>query len=213
MRSRMRRRFVPYVLAAHAAAASPLALAVAQATADDKPAQPAATASVVRVDQVRAPRRVVVHRKLRPWRHPSPRQVQRAIRSEARRWHIPAGALSTRVACESHYHWWASNGQFVGVLQFGPNAFYRGLHTIRDHRIRLVVTRRRTVHDARVFHYSDGRVARKRGRPHRQTVMYVYNGRLSRHPSITDTWTQLRIGAQAIRGISAVHSSEWSCAA
>src|SRR5205085_12611641 len=91
--TQMRKRIVPYVLAAHAAAVSPLAVAVAQATADDQPASPSATAAVVRVDYVKAPKRVVRHRGLRPWRHPSPRQVQLAIRSEARRWHIPAGAL------------------------------------------------------------------------------------------------------------------------
>ena len=207
----MRRKLVPYVIAAHAAAAAPLAVAAAGAAADDKPADPKASASVVRVDRVTAPRREIVHRKFHPWRHPTPRQVRMAIRAEAHRWHIPAWALQARVQCESRYRWWATNGQFVGVLQMGPNAFHRGLHTIRTRNVRFVVRRARTVHDARIFHYSDGHVARKRGRPRRQQVVYIYSGRLRRHPGIADPWTQLRIGAQAIRGISAVRSSEWSC--
>jgi hypothetical protein len=206
----MRRKLVPIIVTAHAAVAIPV-ISVAAASADDQTANPQAGASIVRVERVKAPAHRVVHRHFRPWRRPSARQVQTAIHAEARRWHIPAWALSTRVSCESHYRWWASNGQFVGVLQFGANAFARGLHTIRDRRIRFVTRRVRTVHDARIFHYADGRIARKRGRPRRQTVVYVYTGRLPRHPSIADTWTQLRIGAQAIRGISAVHSSEWSC--
>ena len=31
--------------------------------------------------------------------------------------------------------------------------------------------------------------------------------------AVNDTFAQLRIGAQALRGISAVHSSEWACGA
>jgi hypothetical protein len=208
----MRRKHVAILVTSAATAGVPIASA-AGAAADDQTANPQASASVVRVDSVKAPSRRVIRHSFRPWRHPSPRQVRLAIGAEARRWHIPAGSLSRRVACESRYHWWATNGQFVGVLQMGSNAFYRGLHSIRDRRIRLVVRRVRTVHDARIVHYSDGRIARKRGRRHRQTVVHIYRGRLPRHPGMTDTWTQLRIGAQALRGISAVHSSEWSCSA
>jgi len=210
---RSTRKFIPIVIAAHVAAAAPVAIATAGAMAGDQSKSPAASASVVRVEHVKAARKKVVHRKLRPWRHPSPRQVRLAIRAEAHRWHIPAASLARRVYCESKYRWWASNGQYVGVLQFSSNAFNRGLHSIKSRKIRLVVTRSRKVNDARVYHYADGRTARKRGRPRRQTVVYVYKGRLPRRPSMADTWTQLRIGAQAIRGISAVHSSEWSCSA
>ena len=174
---------------------------------------PTANASVVKVENQRAPRTKVVHRKFRPWAHPTPAQVRTIIRSEARRWGVSAAALSNRVYCESKYQWWATNGQFVGVLQMGPNAFYRGLHTIRSYKFKVVRTKIRRVHDARITQYSDGRVVRRRTTPRRQRVTIIYSGRIPRHPSMANAFAQIRIGAQALRGISAVHSSEWSCAA
>lgn len=174
---------------------------------------PTAAASVVRVDTYRAPKKVVIHRRFRPWAHPTPAQVQAIIRAEAKRWRIPASALMMRVACESRFHWWASNGQFQGVLQMGPNAFYRGLRTIRSRQVKIVLTKTRKVHDARITQYSDGRKVRRRTTPRRQRVITILTGRIPRHPSMADPFAQIRIGAQAIRGISAVHSSEWSCAA
>jgi hypothetical protein len=206
-----RRLTLTLALAALAAIAVPLAFGIAPgALAADGPT---AGASVVRVDDFHAPRKVVVHRKFRPWAHPTPGQVREIIRNESHRWGIPAAALSNRVACESHFHWWASNGQFQGVLQFGANAFYRGLHTIRSYKVKIVRSKMRRVHDARITHYSDGRKVRQRTTPRRQRLIVVYTGRLPRHPSMSNAFAQLRIGAQAIRGISAVHSSEWSCAA
>lgn len=196
------------------AALIPATLLIApRALADEAAASgsPQAHASVVRVAKLKAPKKKVVHRKFRPWSKPSPAQVREIIRSEARRWHIPAWALLNRAACESHLHWWASNGQFQGVLQFGPNAFYRGLRTIRSYKFQIVRSTTRRVHDARVTYFSDGTKQRRRTTPRRQRLIVVYTGRISRHPSMVNAFAQIRIGAQAIRGISAVHSSEWSC--
>jgi hypothetical protein len=217
-----RRRLVPTVaLTGSVALAVPVIFAVAPGAraADGPPADgpaadgPTAEASVVDVENWQAPRRKIVHREFSPWSHPTPGQVQEIIRAEAHRWHIPAASLSRRVACESHYHWWASNGQYQGVLQFGASAFYRGLGTIRSRQVKLVRERVRRVHDARITRYSDGHSTRQRTTPRRQRVVSVYTGRLPRHPSMGNAWVQLRIGAQAIRGISAVSSSEWACGA
>jgi hypothetical protein len=189
----------------------PLAFGFApRARADD---QPTATASVIKVDNWKAPRKKTVHRRFRPWAHPTPGQVREIIRNEARRWGIPAASLSRRVACESRYHWYATNGQYSGVLQFSANAFYRGMGTIRTHQVKIVRTKNRRVHDARITHYSDGRKVRRRTTPRRQRVKVVLTGRLPRNPAISNAYAQVRIGAQAIRGISAVHSSEWACGA
>jgi hypothetical protein len=210
------RRFIPPAIAPAIMAALPVALAVAaadQTSADQPPSDPSASASVVAVEHLVPARRMVVHRTFRPWSHPTSAQVHEIIRSEALRWHVPAASLARRVDCESHFHWWASNGQFQGVLQFSPGAFYRGLGTIRDRRVRIVRQKMRRVHEARVTHYSDGRMVRRRTTPRRQRLIVVYHGRLARTPSLSDSFTQIRIGAQAIRGISAVHSSEWSCSA
>jgi hypothetical protein len=189
----------------------PLAFAVApRAVADD---QPTATTSVVKVENWKAPRKKIVHRKFRPWAHPTTGQVHEIIRTEARRWGIPAASLARRVACESRYHWYATNGQYSGVLQFSANAFYRGMHTIKSRQIKIVRAKSRRVHDRRITHYSDGRKITRRTTPRRQRVTVVLKARLPRNPAISDTFAQIRIGAQAIRGISAVHSSEWACGA
>jgi hypothetical protein len=212
-----RRRLIPFATAAAIVPGLPAALAAAAAgpTVGDPaaPGDPAASASVVRVDHVVPARRKVVHRKFQPWNHPTSSQVHEIIRSEARRWHVPAASLARRVGCESRFHWWASNGQFQGVLQFAPGTFYRGLRTIRDRRVRIVRQTVRRVHEASVTHYSDGHKVRRRTTPRRQRLVVVYKGTLARTPAVSNSFAQIRIGAQAIRGISAVHSSEWSCSA
>lgn len=214
----IRRRHAALIpaLAALVAVVIALAFAVApRAQADDAKASgaPTATASVVKVDSWKAPRKKVVHRNFRPWAHPTPGQVREIIRNEARRWNVSAASLARRVGCESRYHWWATNGQYSGVLQFSAGTFYRGMSTIKSHKIKLVRTKSRRVHDARVTHYSDGRKVRRRTTPRRQHVVVVLTGRLPRHPSVSNAFAQIRIGAQALRGMSAVHSSEWSCGA
>ena len=201
-----RRLKLTIALAAIVAVAIPVTFAFA---ADG----PTANASIVKVDNRKAPRTKVVHRKFKPWAHPSPARVREIIRSEARRWRVSAAGLSNRVYCESKYRWWATNGQYVGVLQMGANAFYRGVGSMRTHKVKLVRTTTRRVHDARVTHYSDGRVERRRTTPRRQRLIVVYSGRIPRRPSMSNAYAQIRIGAQALRGMSAVHSSEWSCGA
>jgi hypothetical protein len=214
MKIRRRQISTAVLTAALIAVVIPVAFGIApRALADDAAGSPTATASVVKVENQKAPRKKVVQRKFRPWAHPTPGQVREIINSEARRWGVSAAGLSRRVACESHYHWWATNGQYVGVLQMGANAFYRGLHTIRTYRVKVVRWKTRRVHDARVTHYSDGRVERRRTTPRRQRVRIVLSGRIPRRPSMANAFAQIRIGAQALRGISAVHSSEWSCGA
>jgi hypothetical protein len=208
-----RRQLIPItvVTAVLMAVFIPLAFAIApRAAADD---QPTATASVVKVENKRAPRKKVVHRRFRPWAKPSPAKVREIIRNEARRWRVPAASLSRRIACESRYHWWATNGQYSGVLQFAPGTFYRGMSTIKSRKVKIVRSKTRRVHDRRVTHFSDGRKVSRRTTPRRQRLVVVYTGRIPRSPAVSNTFAQVRIGAQALRGISAVHSSEWSCGA
>jgi hypothetical protein len=211
---KIRRTVIALASAPIGLAALPFVLTAApRALADESLADPSSGVTVLSVEYVVPPRRKVVQRKFRPWSHPTPGQVREIIRNEARRWHIPAASLVRRVACESRFHWWASNGLYQGVLQFAPTTFYRGLHTIRDRRVTIVRQTVRRVQGARVTHYSDGHLTIRRTTPGRQRVIVVYTGRLRRTPSVANTFAQLRIGAQAIRGISAVRSSEWACGA
>ena len=173
----------------------------------------AAPASVVSSKRVVAKRRKVVRKRFRPWAKPSPRQVLRIIRIESRRWGIDPAGLSRRVACESHYEWSANGGAYYGLLQFAPSTFYRGVGSLRTRRVAFKRVGYRKVRGRTVTRYSDGRVVRERHRPKRQRVVTIVHGRLPRNPDILHAWTQIRIGAQAIRGISAVSSSDWGCPA
>jgi hypothetical protein len=205
------RKFMPVVIAATIGAA--LVAGTVSIAAAQEQAGPTATASVVKVERVSPPRRKVVHVKFRPWSKPSPGQVREIVAAESRRFGIPAGSLARRIACESRFHWYASNGMYFGLLQFAPSTFYRGIRTLRSRSVRLVRQKLRKVRGARITHFADGRVERTRGRVRKQRLVVVYTGRLPRRPALTHGWTQVRIGAQAIRGISAVHSSEWGCSA
>lgn len=210
------RRHIPLLVLTTALVAIviPLALGVApRALAEEAGSSPTATVSVVKVVNKRAPRRKVVRRRFRPWARPTPGQVREIIDNEARRWGVSAAALSRRVACESRYRWWAANGQYSGVLQFSAGAFYRGMRTIQTRRVRIVRSAIRRVHDRRIVHLSDGRKIRRRTTPRRQRLVVIYTGRIPRSPAVSNTFAQIRIGAQALRGISAVRSSEWSCGA
>lgn len=207
MRRRISLAVVPIALAALAQTGPAAAPAYAQDGAE------AGTAQVVAVESVAPPRRKVIRHRFRPWARPSPRRVREIIRAEARRWHIDPRRLARRVHCESRFHWWASGGAFHGLLQFHASTFHRGLRTIKDRRVVLRRERVRRVHETRLVRYSDGRTVPQRGRRRRQRVVHVYTGKLPRRPELTHAWTQLRIGSQSIRGISAVRSSEWSCPA
>lgn len=146
---------------------------------------------------------------------PTPAEVREMISREATLWRVPAASLSRRVACESHFQWWASNGQYQGVLQFAPETFYRGMRTIRTLHVRVVETKFRRMHSRVYRHWSDGKVSRHRGRIVRQRVIVKRVGKIGNGGpvQVSNALAQVRIGAQALRGISAVHSSEWSCSA
>jgi hypothetical protein len=174
---------------------------------------PTAQPAVVSKKRVVPKRRKVVRRRFDPWSTPGPAKVRKIIRIESRRWGIDAGSLSRRVACESNYRWWANGGSYYGLLQFAPSTFYRGVGSIRTRRVAFKRSSWRKVRGRTVTRYSDGRVVRDRHRPRRQRVVTIYRGRLPRRPGILHAWTQVRIGAQAIRGISGVSSSEWGCPA
>lgn len=203
------RKFMPVVIACSLLAAG----AGAPAAAAQEQDSPTATASVASVKYVRPARHRVVRRSFTPWARPSRRQVHQIIRAEARRWKIDGRRLARRIACESRFRWSAFSGTYHGLLQFAPSTFFRGVRSLRDRRVRLVRSRVVKARGARIVRYTDGRTERRPGARRRQRVFYVHRGRLPRRPRVTHGWTQVRIGAQAIRGVSAVSSSEWGCPA
>lgn len=213
-RSTLTTAVVLAALACSAAVSVPSATAQTEApAAAEQPAESAAPARVTKVVSDRPARRKVVRKRFTPAATPGPRKVRWIIRLEARRWNISPSSLSRRVACESNYRWYAGNGAYQGLLQFASSTFYRGLSSIRSRQVTFKRAHDRMIRATKVVHYSDGSVKRKRGIKRWQKVVTVYRGTLPRNPSVTHAWTQLRIGSQAIRGLSAVGSSEWSCSA
>lgn len=182
-------------------------------TTVDSSAKTSGPARITSVKSLRPPKRRVVSKRFTPAATPGPRQVRRIIRLEARRWNISPSSLSHRVGCESTYRWYAGNGAYQGLLQFASSTFYRGLRTIRSRKVHFKRKRRRMVRATKLVRYSDGTVKRKPGIKRWQTLVTVYRGTLPRNPPVTHAWAQLRIGAQAIRGISAVSTYEWACPA
>lgn len=178
-----------------------------QAPAPSPEAQKATVTKIV----VKRPNKVKhMKRRFTPTLHPSPSYVRNVILPmEAARAGISAAALQNRASCESHFNWWATNGQYVGILQFGSNAFYRGLGSIGTRKVVLHVVKFRRMHSRVYRFWSDGKVTRHKGRVRRQRVVIKLVGYSSTQQA--DPWTQARIGAQAIAGRSAVNSGEWSC--
>jgi hypothetical protein len=195
-----------------AALVVPTTVAGEQGKPATQPQSHEATQHPVRMKVVTPARRVVYRRHFQPWAHPTVAQVVGTIVPyEAARAGIAAAGLRRRARCESGYRWWATNGRYVGVLQFGQNAFYRGLRTIGSRAVRLQTVRLRFVRRRVWRFYQDGTARRGRGRLVRQMVRTVLSGRLPANPSMSHAWVQLRIGAQAIAGRSAVSNGEWSC--
>lgn len=173
---------------------------------------PQARATVVSTKRVVPRRRKVFRHRFRPWAEPTPRQVREIIKVEAKRWKIDGSRLARRINCESRFRWNATSA-YYGLLQFAPSTFHRGMSSIGTRRVVLRRERVRTVRSAKITRWSDGRRTKTRGRKRRQRVIHIYEGRIPRKPSIYHGWAQVRIGAQAIRGRSAVASREWGCPA
>lgn len=154
-------------------------------------------------------RHVVKHVRFVPWAQPSRGQVDTIVAVESALWGAPASRLHHRIACESTYQWWVSNGQYVGLGQFGSNAFGRGMGSIKSRRVRLVRTHYSIRRALVTRRYSDGSVRRWRGKHYRVRSDRVQVGTIPKHPPRTHGWAQVRIMAQAIVGRSAVSNAEW----
>lgn len=143
-----------------------------------------------------------------PWSKPTYRQVHKIIRWESARWGNSASHLASRIACESGFRWWASNGQYNGLGQFHSNTMARGLSTMpRGVKVKWSRIVRR--HTFKVVRYSNNTVKRRKSYTIRVRRTRILKGRI--RPSYLHGWAQVRIMAQAMVGRSAVNDSEWEC--
>lgn len=167
--------------------------------------------TVVSVRRHRPRRTITRRRTFTPAAYPSAAYIQGVIIPvEAATWGASAARLSCRIYGESRYEWSATNGQYVGVGQFAPSTFYRGVSSIGTRRVQYTprVTHRRRPTVVRTT-MSDGSHATRRVHWRRQRVVHVRYGWLPREPVVRHTWEQVRIMARAMVGLGAVNDSEW----
>jgi len=159
---------------------------------------------VVRV-RIKRPKPIRKVRRFKPWATPSPEKVKQIIIWEQQRWGGPS--LMGRVWCESKYLWHASNGQYRGVLQFGPiwSSMWPG--TPRDVKIVKKTTVKR--HKIRITRYSDGTRKRKKLRKVKVPKTVILKGKLPKNPSPFHAWAAIRVGQRAVSGHGPTTS--WEC--
>lgn len=192
-----------------AAPSSPPAPAPAPPVTAQPTALPAHT--LVKTERI-YPRRVMVLRsRFHPPATPPPSEVPQIIDREAARVGASAAHLRARVACESHFQWWARNGQYGGVGQFAYSTFARGIASLDTRVVTFTKTRRRTRHVQLVDVYADGTTRHRIGWKVGQLVVHHFRGVLPRNPPREHAWAQIRVMALAMVGRSAVHDGEWSC--
>jgi hypothetical protein len=175
----------------------------------------AAVAPRTRVSsRVVRPRRVLrLRSRFTPTARPSVAQVFWIARLEAERYGVSAAGLLNRIRCESTYRWYESYTGHLGLLQFLPETWARGVSSMGSRRVSYVKKRTRRKAVFRVSRWSDGSRDRVRTGIVSQRVVHQFIGALPRNPSIWHGWAQIRVGAQAMAGRSAVSSSEWACGA
>lgn len=184
------------------------ALAVPAFAQNPAPAPPAPV-TVVKTVKIK-PKNARVRVKFTPAAAPSIAQVHRIIGLESRRWGVSSEALRRRVRCESTFNYAEVYTGHYGLLQFLPETWGRGVSTMTRP---VGFTRSRVVkrRSWRVTRFSDGHRTVKRGPMVKVRRTWVYHGMLPRNPGIFHGWAQLRIGAQAMAGRSAVGDGEWAC--
>lgn len=139
-----------------------------------------------------------------PWAQPTLAQVYLIAQHEAELWGVN---IIGRILCESGGSWSATNGQYLGLLQYGPIWYSMWPGTPR----RVKFTQVKKVKKPVVRHtlWSDGdwtqRVIGKR----LVTRKVIRIGMLPRSPSQFHGWAAIRNGTRAAAGVGPTTS--WAC--
>lgn len=140
----------------------------------------------------------------RPWSQPTYEQVVLIANHEAGLWGVN---VMNRILCESGGRWDASNGQYLGLLQYGPIWYSMWPGTPR--RVDFTQVRRPRKPVLRWTRWSDGRWTSKVIRKVRVTRKVRRVGRLPRNPSQLHGWAAIRNGTRAASGHGPTTS--WAC--
>lgn len=151
------------------------------------------------------PKHKTIRKHFRPWAHPTAGQVRIILHEEQKRWGGPH--LGGRVACESGYRWWATNGQYRGLLQFGP--IWGSMWSGAPRGVRYVTTHKRKKPIRRHRHWSDGRWTHHTVRNRIQVIRVIRHGRIPRSATPFHGWAAIRVGQRAVSGDGP--STGWEC--
>lgn len=152
------------------------------------------------------PKNVKKRVKFVPTGTPSVSQVYKIADLEQKRWGGPS--LINRIHCESTLNWSVSNGQYRGLLQFGPiwDSMWPG--TPR----KVVIKVKKTIKKPIVRHRKWSHIDRWFKKP----VKYVNQnryitkvGKLPKYPDPYHGWAAIRVGQRAVSGDGPTTS--WAC--
>lgn len=153
----------------------------------------------------RPPKVKIFKRKIVPLAQPTPDQVRRIVAYEMSLWGGP-NPLG-RIACESGLRWNAVNGQYRGLLQFGPvwQAMWNGTPRL----VRYVRERVVKVRSKKVTVYSNGRIHKRPGPLVTQRRITILSGALPADSTPFHGHAAIRVHQRAISGHGL--STGWEC--
>ena len=147
-----------------------------------------------------------------PWAHPSIAQVKQIATLAQKRWGGPS--LHARINCESGFRWYADNGTYEGVLQFGPiwNSMYPGT----PRKVKFVKIKTVRLKEIQTTKYSDGKIKRKIIRRFRGKRKVIKTGKLPKPQNLKyenggakHAWAAIRVGQRAVAGKGP--TTGWGC--
>jgi hypothetical protein len=148
--------------------------------------------------------RTVRIRGWKPWATPTLAQVYLIAEHEAKLWGVN---IIGRILCESGGSWSASNGQYLGLLQYGPIWYSMWPGTPRRVKFTQVKKPKRPV--VRHTLWSDGKWTHTTIGKRRVTRKVIRIGMLPRNPSQLHGWAAIRNGTRAAAGVGP--STSWAC--
>jgi hypothetical protein len=161
---------------------------------------------VVKEKWHKPPKNVKKRVKFTPTGTPSPSEVYEIAAHEQAKWGGPT--LINRIRCESTFNWAAGNGQYRGLLQFGPiwDSMWPGTPrgvTIKDKKI----VKKKIVRYRKWSHLN--KWVKKPRKTINQKVFIIKKGKLPKYPDPYHGWAAIRVGQRAVSGHGP--TTGWEC--
>ena len=168
-------------------------------TVKDKP-------HIVKEKWHKPPKRVKRKARFTPTARPSTSEVYEIAAHEQSRWGGPT--LINRIRCESSFNWAATNGQYRGLLQFGPIWDVMWPGTPRMVVVKDTKTVKKKIVRYRKWSHMESWV-RKPMWTVNQKVFIVKVGKLPKYSSPYHGWAAIRVGQRAVSGDGP--TTGWAC--